>query len=90
MPFDLIVFDIPQFWDEGVGFDYEYSNNNITGNKTYDTRASNWFNRISTSGWTTPGIYTGNTPIGTIHFDNGNEDINVDITFFPYIYYIRV
>jgi hypothetical protein len=78
--FDLIVFDIPQFWDEGVGFDYEYSNNNITGNKTYDTRASNWFNRISTSGWTTPGIYTGNTAVGTIHFDNGNENIDLDIT----------
>lgn len=78
--FDLIVFEIPEYWDEGVGFDYEYTNNDITGNKTYDTRASNWFNRITTSGWTTEGIYTGGTVVGTIHFDNGNENIDLDIT----------
>ena len=78
--FDLIVFEVPEFWDEGVGFDYEYTNNDMLGNKTYDTRASNWFNRISTSGWTTEGVYTGNTVVGTIHFDNGNENINLDIT----------
>jgi hypothetical protein len=78
--FDLIVFEIPEYWDEGVGFDYEYTNNDITGNKTYDTRASNWFNRITTSGWTTEGIYSGGTVVGTIHFDNGNENIDLDIT----------
>jgi hypothetical protein len=78
--FDLIVFEVPEFWDEGVGFDYEYTNNDMLGNKTYDTRASNWFNRISTSGWTTDGIYSGNTVVGTIHFDNGNENIDLDIT----------
>ena len=78
--FDLIVFEIPEYWDEGVGFDYEYTNNDMMGNKTYDTRASNWFNRITTSGWTTDGIYSGNTVVGTIHFDNGNENIDLDIT----------
>lgn len=78
--FDLIVFEIPEYWDEGVGFDYEYTNNDMLGNKTYDTRASNWFNRITTSGWTTDGIYSGNTVVGTIHFDNGNENIDLDIT----------
>jgi hypothetical protein len=78
--FNLIVFEIPEFWDEGVGFDYEYTNNDITGNKTYDTRASNWFNRTSISGWTTEGIYSGTTVVGTIPLDNGNENINLDIT----------
>lgn len=78
--FDLIVFEIPEYWDEGVGFDYEYSNNDITGNKTYNTGASNWFNRTSISGWTTEGIYSGTTVVGTIPFDNGNENINLDIT----------
>ena len=78
--FDLIVFEIPEYWDEGVGFDYEYTNNDLMGNKTYDTRASNWFNRTSTTGWTTDGIYSGNTVVGTIHFDNGNENIDLDIT----------
>ena len=79
--FDLVLFKIPEFWDEGVGFDYEYSDDVISGNKTYDIRPSNWFDRMSSSGWTIPGIYsTSPDEITRIHFDNGNENINVDIT----------
>ena len=79
--FDLILFSVPQSWDEGVGFDYEFTTyDDDTGNKVYDTRASNWFDRTTTSGWTIPGIYTGATVISTIHFDNGNENIDVDVT----------
>ena len=80
--FDLTLTPITEEWDEGVGFDSFISGDMLTNsNKTYDARPSNWFNRNTISGWTTPGIYevlpTGTT---TIHFDNGNEDINVDIT----------
>jgi hypothetical protein len=80
--FDLILFEIPEYWDEGVGFDYEFTvYENINEDKPYDVRPSNWFNRTSVSGWTTQGIYTtGATVIDTIHFDNGNENIDVDIT----------
>jgi hypothetical protein len=79
--FDLILFTIPEEWDEGVGFDYEYVYDYTTGNLTWDVRPSNWFYRTSISGWTEEGIYSGTpTTLATIHFDNGNENIDVDIT----------
>lgn len=80
--FDLILFEINEYWDEGVGFDYEYTEFDYTvGNKTYDTKPSNWYNRTNLSGWTINGIYdVSPTILETIHFDNGNENLNVDIT----------
>jgi hypothetical protein len=80
--FDLIVFKVPEFWDEGLGFDYEDGGYDFTtGNETFDERPSNWFNRTTLDSWTSEGVYS-NDPIilNTIHFDNGNEDINVDVT----------
>jgi hypothetical protein len=80
--FDLIIFKILENWDEGVGFDYEDGGYDFTiGNKTYDERPSNWYNRTTLNQWTTPGVYqTTPTIISTIHFDNGNENIEADIT----------
>ena len=80
--FDLIVFKINEFWDEGVGFDYEDTEYDFTlGNKTFDERPSNWYNRTTTNQWTIEGVYSEDpTIISTIHFDNGDEDINIDIT----------
>jgi hypothetical protein len=80
--FDLIIFKIPEFWDEGLGFDYEDGGYDFTtGNKTFDERPSNWFNRTTLQEWTSEGVYsTSPNIITTIHFDNGNEDINVDIS----------
>lgn len=80
--FDLIVFPIGEFWDEGVGFDYTQSYDFAAGNNTYDVRPSNWYNRTTLDTWGVDGVYAG-TPdevIATIHFDNGNEDIHVDVT----------
>jgi hypothetical protein len=80
--FDLILFRIPEYWDEGVGFDYEEVYDYTSDNMTYDVRPSNWNNRTTLDEWTIPGIYS-STPdeiIATIHFDNGNEDIHEDIT----------
>lgn len=80
--FDLVVFKLNESWDEGVGYDYEFVEyTDDFGDKIYDTRPSNWFNKTTISGWTTQGVYsTGATIIDTIHFDNGNENINLDIT----------
>lgn len=80
--FDLILFKINEFWDEGVGFDYEDTEYDFTlGNKTFDERPSNWYNRTTTNQWAIEGVYSEEpTIISTIHFDNGDEDINVDIT----------
>jgi hypothetical protein len=80
--FDLILFKLDEFWDEGVGFDYQDSEYDFTaGNKTFDERPSNWFNRTTLNTWTIPGIYSTNPDIiQTIHFDNGDENIDVDVT----------
>ncbi len=80
--FDLILFKIDEFWDEGVGFDYEDGGFDYTkGNKTYDQRPSNWYNRTTTNTWDNVGVYTTSPEIiQTINFDNGNENIDVDIT----------
>ncbi len=80
--FDLILFKINEFWDEGVGFDYEDQVFDFAdGNNVFDESPSNWFNRTTLNSWANQGVYTNNpTIVETIHFDNGNEDINVDIT----------
>lgn len=79
--FNLVLFSIPEYWDEGVGYDYEEAYDYTSGNLTFDVRPSNWIMRTSLSGWTEEGVYatSGNT-IDTISFDNGNENIEVDIT----------
>lgn len=81
--FDLILFKITQYWDEGLGFDYSDESWDFVENKnkTYDERPSNWFYRTTMNTWSNPGIYD-NSPVilQTIHFDNGNENIDVDIT----------
>ena len=80
--FDLILFPIQENWDEGVGFDYVYSADLTQYNINYDVRPSNWFNRTSLDPWTHTGVFSTVPPyvINTIHFDNGNENINCDIT----------
>lgn len=79
--FDLIVFKITEFWDEGVGFDYEQAYDFTSGNETFDERPSNWFNRTTLDAWSSDGVYTNNPDIiGTISMDNGDENLNIDIT----------
>ncbi len=79
--FDLVLFEIPETWDEGVGFDYEVAYDLTTGEKLFNTAPSNWFNRSTLDEWTVEGVYTGSPiTIDTIHFDRGNEDITVDVT----------
>ena len=76
--FDLVLFRIPltsgstgnpQYWDEGVGYDYIPTNqtfNTPTGvytpmqlinDKAYSERPTNWYNRTTLSGWSTNGLY---------------------------------
>jgi hypothetical protein len=76
--FDLILWRIPkfsgntgnpQYWDEGVGYDYSDFNiaqNSANGgispltyvdSRAYSTRPSNWFQTSTLSGWSQNGIY---------------------------------
>ena len=80
--FKLIIFKVPQYWDEGVGFDYEDSGYDYTtGNNTFDIRPSNWFMRTTLDPWVSDGVYSDSPVIiATQTFDNGDEDLHVDIT----------
>jgi hypothetical protein len=80
--FDLILFKIDEYWDEGVGFEYDRTpfDFSVSGN-FLDERPSNWYNRTYLDPWSEQGIYSDSPNIiDTIHFDNGDEHINVDIT----------
>jgi hypothetical protein len=85
--FDLIIFKVKQDWDEGVG--YEYSENYVSSikQKLFTDTPSNWYKATTASGWTETGVYTTNISgattadiVATQHFDNGNEDLHVDVT----------
>ncbi len=76
--FDLILFRIPktsgdtgnpQYWDEGVGYDYNDFNVNKTSatggmtpltyvdSRAYSTRPSNWYQTTTVDNWSQPGVY---------------------------------
>jgi len=99
--FDLVLFRIPpttivngkpQFWDEGVGYDYIDLISNQE-DKNFSERPSNWYQTTTLSGWSTNGIYDntnsqlGNsinysalTIIDEQHFEFGDEDISFDMS----------
>jgi len=97
--FDLILFRIPQFdfdpnqpqyWDEGVGYDFSDYGDPFEFNKAYSDRPSNWYQTTTIKNWQVPGIYNnenlGPVPYSAItivdiqHFEFGNENIEFDMT----------
>jgi hypothetical protein len=82
--FDLILFKINEDWDAGVGYDYSSQVFQSDNNNTYIKGPANWYNRTTTDNWTSEGIvdYNTTTPyiVTTQHFDDGNEDIEMDLT----------
>jgi len=82
--FDLVLFRVNKFWDEGCGYDYQrYMGIHPSDDITFLESASNWINATTVDQWDEPGVYSG-SPTGitvTIqHFDKGNENIEMDIT----------
>ena len=88
--FDLILFRIPktsgstgnpQYWDEGVGFDYSDSNINqnspyggstpitYVDSRAFSTRPSNWYQTTTISGWSQSGVYN-NKNQGNVNFSD--------------------
>ena len=86
--FDLILFRIPktsgstgnpQYWDEGVGFDYSDSNINhnspyggstpitYVDSRAFSTRPSNWYQTTTISGWSQSGVYN-NKNEGSVNY----------------------
>lgn len=83
--FDIIAFKLPYMWDEGRGFDYQ--NDYVKdSHRIVSTDCSNWFQAQNTLKWDEEGVYSYNTLlnsnviIGTQHFDNGTENLELDIT----------
>ena len=80
--FRLELFEITEDWNEGYGFDYEDAGYDFTsGNKTFSEVPSNWFKKNTLADWQTQGAYVGTgATLNIIEFDNGNENLDVDIT----------
>jgi hypothetical protein len=57
--FDLILFEVPETWDEGNGYDYveAKSVNCDLGDIVYCENASNWDDRMFDNSWSQEGVY---------------------------------
>ena len=82
--FDLNLFRVNKFWDEGCGYDYvQFTGLHPSDDITFVESASNWINATTTDLWDEAGVYSG-SPSGitvtTQHFDKGSENIEMDIT----------
>ena len=58
--FDLILFEVPEAWDEGNGYDYVVANpaNCDLGDQSYCEGAANWEDRQDLQPWSQLGVYT--------------------------------
>lgn len=93
--FDIIAFHIPYLWDEGRGFDYQIDYVKDS-HKITATDCCNWFQARNDMEWDEYGVYSYETlakdyyenfnksddaiVIGRQHFDNGTENLELDIT----------
>lgn len=89
--FDLVLFTVPNSWDEGNGYDYVYAKNptSNSNNEMYCESPTNWFQRKTNTDWGSGGVFSGDpyesvdvTVIGEQHFENGDENLCIDITDF--------
>lgn len=69
--FDLVIRPLSSSWDEGTGRDVD---------DLVDKGYANWDKRTSALFWNTPGADVITSLSATQHFDQGTEDLDVDIT----------
>jgi hypothetical protein len=70
--YDLFAFPLSRSWDEGVGIDDDLDR---------DGGVANWLQPVSTADWVTTGSdYLADEGSGSQHFDDGNEDLEMDVT----------
>lgn len=77
--FDLELYEFTEFWDEGMGYDFDPSETTLEQNRDYSLEPSNWFYGTLATQFLVSGGTLG-TYIGSQHLDKGNEDISIDIT----------
>ncbi len=69
--YDMLIVPVSRSWDEGSGIDVD----------TYlDKGFANWDKAKQGTFWTTPGGDFLATPSVTVHFDNGVENVEADVT----------
>lgn len=79
--FDLKLTQLYQHWDEGTGYDYVDTEKMFPFQHTFSVNPSNWFNATTLDEWLEPGGFlSGATTLGFQHFDNGSENLEIDIT----------
>jgi hypothetical protein len=81
--FDLILFKLHQNWDEGIGYDYSVPVL-LYGDSSFSVNPSNWVTSTLGVPWINGGgTQSGSTSgvtIATQHFEDGNENLEIDIT----------
>ena len=77
---DIEIRPLTQYWDEGNG--YDFIPDLLLGDNSYELMASNWYSATINTPFLTSGATFTNTILGSQHLDNGNENIEIDITNF--------
>ena len=81
--FNLNLFKVNQGWHEGVGYDYDAQTyfSSIDGSVISDN-PSNWVESSGTTQWSSGGVFSwsGVTIEATQSFEDGNENLEMDIT----------
>lgn len=79
--FDLILFKVPEFWDEGNGYDYVESVTDSCsgGDQVYCEGPVNWFERSSNTTWTESGVYGGDPTMFTNGGGTGFTGSTIDL-----------
>ena len=84
--FDLDIFTVNEDWDEGGGYDFEYSDSQYPYIDTLYPivypQAANWSGRTTTDNWTQAGAYISGVTeiIATQRFETGSENLEIDVT----------
>jgi hypothetical protein len=84
--FILDLFNVTEYWQEGSGYDFTYSDKQDLyvdhPLPILPTEAANWSARTTGIGWTVEGAYISGVSqiIGSQSFDVGNENIEIDVT----------
>jgi len=76
--FTLELFNVEEDWDEGNGYDFVYIDEQFP---SIPKQASNWFERKTGVDWSVEGgVTSGSTILDTVYFEDGSENISLDIT----------
>jgi len=82
--FNLNLFAVNQDWDEGIGYDFAGQKYfSLSDATVLSNAASNWGEAQTGTDWSNSGVFsawTGITILATQHFEDGNENLEIDIT----------